>query len=302
MQNNYNGKILAYPKLYLAEYIKDSSLPYLLFIHGGPGYNSSTLEYLIEHEKIFNTLNCNIILYDQRGCGRSDPCEKVNHKTNIEDLKNILYFLLSKDKSISALVGHSYGAKLLFDFYNTGSCKIPGIFLSTSKSMITPRLNNLLLDMTFLKTYDPSYYERIYKDFTEFNFKKLWEITDALMPIFKKNPSRIYAYWSNMVRCQQIQEIQNKLNIPINFNILSSVRKDIYASKESCRVDIEMLTMPYLWINGFQDYIMGSQHDFDNKNITLFYQSAHYPHIEESQRFCKVVNEFLSVTKTSINS
>ncbi len=293
MNKLYQKNILSHPTLYVADLTKNERLPYLVFIHGGPGYNSAALEYLILHEGLFNTLNCNIILYDQRGCGRSDRCEEVRHQTNIEDLRGIYQFLLSQNKSIALLVGHSYGAKLLCDFYKKFSCKTPGIFLSTSKSLLAPRLNNLLLDMNFLKAQDPVCYQKMYDNFTHFNFEKLWEMTGELIPIFQKNPSRVYAYWANMERCQQVQEVQRKLNLPINFDVLSSVRKDIYVSEKNCLVEIESLTVPYLWINGFQDYIMGSQHDFGNPHITLFYQSAHYPHIEENQKFCGVVNEFI---------
>jgi proline iminopeptidase len=64
-----------------------------------------------------------------------------------------LTYLLSIGIKINGLVGHSYGAKLLYDFFQQVRIDVPGIFLSTADSILIPRLNNLNLnlDLNYLK-------------------------------------------------------------------------------------------------------------------------------------------------------
>ena len=72
------------------------------------------------------------------------------------------------------------------------------------------------------------------------------------------------------------------------------VRKDLYSNESNYCVEIDTLNTQHIWINGFQDYIMGEPINGLSKKakVTLFSKSAHYPHIEENKHFCEVVNEF----------
>lgn len=70
-------------------------------------------------------------------------------------------------------------------------------------------------------------------------------------------------------------------------------RKDLYSNRDTLFSDMAKLKNSKVWINGFHDFIMdGHMAAFSNDlDKTIFYQSAHYPHIEENERFCQVVNE-----------
>ncbi|HHY0823075.1 TPA: alpha/beta fold hydrolase, partial [Legionella anisa] len=148
----FKKDILPHQEFYIVRFTKSSNLPYALFIHGGPGLNCGTIEYLIEHHNLFNSLQCNIILYDQRNCGKSNKIKKlVLQQDNINDLQKIILYLDDHfNLNIHALIGHSYGAKLLFDYYKNYESTIPGVFVSTAQSILTPRLNNLMLDLSYL--------------------------------------------------------------------------------------------------------------------------------------------------------
>jgi len=291
----YKKKIIPYPELYIVDFTKTEYKESLIFIHGGPGFNCGILEYLIEHENLFECLNYNIIMYDQRECGRSEKNhELVSHQDNLKDLKNIIDYFVNSNIPIKGLIGHSYGAKLLYDFYLTYPSTLPGIFVGIADSMLTPRLNNLLSDLTYLRKNDPDRYQDILPRLNKLTLEKLWMITEELAPVFESNKDRPFNYFANLELMQKVQEISKVINIPINKEVLMSVRKDIYASKELCKVEIANLKNDYLWINGFHDSTMNSTNSFlKNQNIILFYQSAHYPHIEESRLFCETVNEFL---------
>jgi proline iminopeptidase len=297
----YHKEVLDHQTFYIAKFTKKIDADYLLFIHGGPGYNCGVIEYLIEHHNLFGSLNYNIILYDQRSCGRSNDAntESVLHTDNVSDLDKICAYLdNSHDIKLKGFIGHSYGAKLLFDFYRKFDCKIPGIFISTANSILKPRLNNLVFDLAYLKKTNPSQYKNILCEMNQLTIEKLWELTEELSPIFKENEDRIYLYWANMDIYEQVNQIQNILKLPLNEKTFMSVRKDLYTSENNFSVDIDTLKLPYLWINGIHDFIMnGTEGILSNKQkITAFYQSSHYPHLEENQRLCELINLFIKNT------
>ena len=300
--SKFKKNILLHQKFYIAALTKDENAPYLVFIHGGPGLNCSTIEFLIEHEDFFDSLDCNIVLYDQRASGKSvkffEKAEAVSHCDNVKDLQEIYQYLTSNvSLKIKGFIGHSYGAKLLFDFYNTTKSNIPGIFISTADSILTPRLNNLMFDLLYLKKTNPDKYQNTIAKMDTIDLKTIWELTEELAPHFQENKDRQYLYWANLSIFEKVQEIQKKLDLPINQKVFMSVRRDLYSNIDNCQVNIDMLNIPYLWINGFQDTIIGEPaHGLSKKDkITLFTKSSHYPHIEENSKFCEVVNAF---TKT----
>lgn len=44
----FKKEVLNFAGLYIAQFTYDATRPYLIFIHGGPGYNCGLVEYLIE--------------------------------------------------------------------------------------------------------------------------------------------------------------------------------------------------------------------------------------------------------------
>lgn len=133
----------------ISRLIKNPALPYLLFVNGGPGMSSAVIETLITQHYLFEQLNYNIICYDQRNTGRSlTGRENITHQDNIEDLKYIIDFiLLEQSIDLQGIIAHSYGAKLAVDAYKKYQLSIPAIFLSMADSILTPRINNLMLDL-----------------------------------------------------------------------------------------------------------------------------------------------------------
>lgn len=286
---------LSFQNFYISIFTKTVDAPYLVFIHGGPGYNCGVLEYLIQHERYFTSLAFNLVFYDQRNCGRSIGFSSTSHTENVNDLKNIYQYLSETLKmKIIGFMGHSYGAKLLFDFYKKFDAKLPAIFISTAKNILTPRLNNLTLDLTYLKKTNLKYYQELINPIQSFDFRTVWELSEKLESLFQLNPDRPYFYWANLDVYRLTLNIQSKINLPPNQNTLLEVRRELYDNIENCHTDIPSLDIPYLWVNGFHDYIMnGAEMSFSEKNSTTFFHSAHFPHLEENEQFCQIVNIFL---------
>lgn len=173
--------------------------------------------------------------------------------------------------------------------------KIPIILISTASSILTPRINNLLLDLSYLKQQDPKEYRELLNDFDGLNYEKLWDLTERLNIIFQKNVNRPYLYWANLDWKAIVGSVQDKINLPINLEIFTSVRKDLYSRPNEYSVDINLIdSAPCLVINGFHDVIINRQDHFSklNNKFIVFNKSSHYPHIEEHFRFCDVVNTY----------
>jgi proline iminopeptidase len=65
----------------------DADAPTVLFVHGGPGSGASP-----RHRRYFNPSKWNIVLFDQRGCGRSRPLFELKTNTTahlIEDMERV---------------------------------------------------------------------------------------------------------------------------------------------------------------------------------------------------------------------
>ncbi len=115
-------------KIYLEQSGNPNGTP-VLFLHGGPGAGTSPI-----YRSFFDPKKYRIILFDQRGSGRSTPYGSVSNNTSydlIEDIKSILDHLTIK-KSI--LYGGSWGSTLALLFSQkypsyVQSLVLRGIFL-----------------------------------------------------------------------------------------------------------------------------------------------------------------------------
>lgn len=295
--NDFKKNILTNPEFYITTFTKNPNIPYVLFIHGGPGLNSGTLEYLIEHHNLFNTLQYNIILYDQRNCGKSNKLpRRVLHHDNIDDLqKIILHLTVCCNLNICTLIGHSYGAKLLFDYVKQFESIIPCVFISTAKSILTPRMNNLMLDLSYLKKNHIDLYNKTFNEIDDIDINKLWIISEQLTPIFQENKDRPFFYWANLGYYNLVQKIQKIINLPSDTKTFISVRQDLYSNKSNFSVNINELEISKLWINGFHDFVINGHEMAMSKEpgIITLYKSSHYPHIEENERFSELLNDFI---------
>lgn len=108
-------------------YIEESGNPHgvpVLFLHGGPG--SGTEAY---HRCFFDPLRYRIILFDQRGCGRSTPHACLDDNTTqllVQDIEQIRQHL---GISQWLLFGGSWGSTLALVYAETHPEKVLGLVL-----------------------------------------------------------------------------------------------------------------------------------------------------------------------------
>lgn len=87
----------------------DQNNPAIVFLHGGPGYNSFTFEASTA-ERLAGE-GYYVVVFDQRGCGRSEAPEdsKYTFEEAVSDV-DIVYKLNGIEKA--TLIGHSWGGAL----------------------------------------------------------------------------------------------------------------------------------------------------------------------------------------------
>lgn len=92
--------------LYVEVSGNENGIP-VLFLHGGPGAGSSEI-----YRRYFNPKKYKIIIFDQRGCGKSTPfgaCENNTSEQLINDIKLILHHLNVQE---IVIYGGSWGSTL----------------------------------------------------------------------------------------------------------------------------------------------------------------------------------------------
>ncbi len=108
----FAGSVLKANELFSAAYGNKEN-PALIFLHGGPGYNSFSFEQTTALPLADRGFY--VVVFDQRGCGRSgvDTSAKFNFDEAIADLLSI--YNLHGLKT-AALIGHSFGGCLAIKF------------------------------------------------------------------------------------------------------------------------------------------------------------------------------------------
>ena len=92
--------------LYIEECGNKAGIP-VLFIHGGPGIGCST-----EHRRFFSPEKYRVILFDQRGCGRSTPHASLEANTSQELISDIEKIRIHLNIEKFILFGGSWGSTL----------------------------------------------------------------------------------------------------------------------------------------------------------------------------------------------
>ncbi len=132
--NHFFLKVDHHHEIYVEECGNEEGLP-VIFLHGGPGAGCEPY-----HRQLFDPEKYRIILFDQRGCGRSEPHASLENNTTqdlISDIENIRQELGVKKWVVA---GGSWGSTLALAYAEKHPDKVlglivRGIFLCTPKEI-----------------------------------------------------------------------------------------------------------------------------------------------------------------------
>jgi proline iminopeptidase len=95
-----------------------------VFLHGGPGGGCS-----VEHRRLFDPARYNVLLFDQRGCGRSHPHASLDNNTTwhlVADIER-LRMLMSAERWL--VFGGSWGSTLALAYAQTHPLHVSALIL-----------------------------------------------------------------------------------------------------------------------------------------------------------------------------
>lgn len=97
----------------------------VVFLHGGPGSGCSPV-----HRQLFDPSRYNVLLFDQRGCGRSQPHASLENNTTwhlVEDIERLRKDVMSVDQWL--VFGGSWGSTLALAYGQTHPARVSGMIL-----------------------------------------------------------------------------------------------------------------------------------------------------------------------------
>ncbi len=132
--NEFNLKVSSLHTIHVEESGNNNGNP-VIFLHGGPGGGIAPV-----YRQYFNPEKWRIIIFDQRGCGKSSPHAELIENTTwdlVEDVEKIRIYL-NIDKWV--VFGGSWGStlSLSYSILHTDRCKgliLRGIFMIRKKEI-----------------------------------------------------------------------------------------------------------------------------------------------------------------------
>jgi proline iminopeptidase len=110
-------------RLYVEESGNVRGIP-VVFIHGGPGSGTSPRQ-----RRFFDPADYRIILYDQRGAGRSTPHASVKHNTTSHLIRDLELIRKSLEIDRWVLFGGSWGSTLALCYAREFPARVLGLIL-----------------------------------------------------------------------------------------------------------------------------------------------------------------------------
>ena len=152
------------------------------------------------------------------------------------------------------------------------------------------------MDKIISKEYFPEEFLNKIKTLGELTDENYLEQKQVIRSVMSERLSeRKKFYWYNQKRMNQFEQIKERLGVIDSTETFNEVMPSvIYRQKQFPLLQINGVEQEVLWINGKHDFLMGGD-VYQAREIFLFDNSGHYPHIEEDDKFIKKLNMFLLI-------
>ena len=261
----------------------------LLCLHGGPG---ATHDYLEPLEAMAST-GRRVIFYDQLGNGNSDhPHDPSLWSVGlfVEELAVVRHALGLDHVHI---LGQSWGGMLAMEYALTQPDGLTSLVIADSpasmrqwveeanrlRGELPPEIQETLLKHEAAETTDDPAYEEAMLVYYRRHVCRLDPLPEYVNRTFEK--------------LDQNPEVYHTMNGPSEFHVIGTLQDwDIIARLGEIRV-------PTLVISGRYDEATPAiaetvQRGIPESKWVIFEHSSHMPHVEETERSLKVLNEFLN--------
>lgn len=262
----------------------------IVVLHGGPGGNQYVFERTVGKELEKRTT---VIYYEQRGCGRSEQPKDKNFSIEvlIDDLRYILDYL---ELERVHLLGYSFGAELALEFAVKHPIRVDKLVLQCPSDMSDfKRIYNIQLRG----------FKAIVNEETR---KKIESIEKKDISILEKYDS----VWALMdaetvdmflFKDLQLGKWNRSLWVESGLVNTGEMAKEVMNRKREKPLleDIKILSHECLVIVGQYDKNVGLDLPRDislnlkNSRLSIYNESAHFPDIEETDKYVQEVLGFV---------
>lgn len=263
----------------------------IVIVHGGPGGNLYNFERTIGLKlETFGTL----IYYEQRGSGRSDsPPNQADYSLDllISDLEALRqHWQLPR----MTLLGFSFGGELALEYALKHPSAVEKLILQAPSDMYSEHQSWVQL-YGFWSVARGGIREHIAEVLAsseplKAKLERVWELVDT--------PTVDRFLFHNAAAAQLNRDLWNRSGLTnsgdMHRALSAQPREPLLLRRE-----LEELTMPKLLLVGLHDrnvgvdYVRDLAESLPNARLEVFHQSAHFPDIEETDKYAEIVRQFI---------
>ena len=262
----------------------------LLALHGGPGAAHDYLESL----EAMAAGGRRVIFYDQLGCGNSGlpgPAPELwTVGLYVEEIDVVRRFL-GLDRV--HLLGQSWGGMLAMEYTLTRPSGLASLTVASSPAS----MRQWVSEANRLRAALPSSVQQTLLEHEAAGTTDSQAYQAAMMEFYRRHVCRTYP-WPEGVRrtfakLEQNPEVYNTMNGPSEFHVIGTL-------KDWSVVDrLPEINVPTLVTSGRYDEATPAIAETVHRGIagsewTVFEHSAHCAHAEEPERYCAVLEAFLT--------
>lgn len=267
----------------------EEKLPNLVFIHGGPGDNSSNFRDMGKQL----SSNFRVTLFDARGCGLSTLKLSPNDLTISHYVNDIAELLSHLDIDSTILLGHSFGGAIAIEFSSVYPNKVSQLVLSNPLiSGNWGQKNRFEESYKFALMENDTVKINAYKKYKSGDSISIWDemkMLDARHTWY--NPEIIDSVFSYDYK--SLGYTQEKFES--GFDIIVSYYKNGFFPNYSVLNKLEFLKVETIIISASHDFII-SESDLANAcklipNCKIFRidKSGHFPFLERPDEFKNLI-------------
>ncbi len=267
---------------------ENNTIP-LFIIHGGPGGNLYIFERTVGP---YLSQDRTVVYYEQRGCGRSDkPIDDNAYSMEelVDDFGKIIEWTGSEKID---LLGYSFGGELALEFTSNFPNLINKII--SGPSLIHLQTQYMIQIAGFLSIASITLVNRIEeilqeKTSIEHKYKQVWEIVDqeTIDRLLFVDPEVASKY-------RQLVTESNLHNTGLMLGALQKnpVTPPLYERLSNIHHETLIITGVYDRSTGISISNLINR-NLSNSEWILFNNSAHFPELEETEKFVRSVLDFL---------